>query len=66
MLGRAVGGRSLGWIGEMGREAVLLANGRAAVRAVGGTYALAAALAATTPCPLNSAGFAVAAIGGFP
>ena len=66
MLGRALGGRSLGWTGATGREAVLLAPGRAAVRALGGIYALAAALAATTPCPVNSAGFAVAAIGGLP
>jgi len=66
MLGRAVGGRSLGWTGTAGREAVLMAPGRVAVRAVGGIYALAAALAATTPCPLNSAGLAVAAIGGLP
>lgn len=66
MLGRAVGGRSLGWTGVTGRETVLLATGRATVRALGGTYALAAALAATVPCPLNSAGLAVAAIGGLP
>ena len=66
MLGRAVAGRSLGWTGTAGREGVLLAAGRAVVRTVGGIYALAAALAATTPCPLNSAGFTVAAIGGFP
>jgi len=66
MLGRALGGRSLGWTGAMGREAVLLAPDRAAVRALGGVYTLAAALAATAPCPLNSVGLAVAAIGGLP
>ena len=68
MLGRAVGGRSLGWTAVTGREATFLAPAGAtvAVRAVGGLYDLPAALAFTMPRPLNSAGFAVAAIAGLP
>ena len=68
VLGRVVGGKSLGWTAARrgaalfsGIRAPLLARSGAAERTAAGLYDRAGALAVTTPRPLNCTVFAVAA-----